>query len=161
MVSGHQTLHSAVTFCVCVGHNLKVNQGTSLQAIPRVWELLSGETGLFPVQNNIQVRRIVGNLVLVQTDHFQKLRNRDFWNNLLLEFTYWEWAWSFGFRWSSRGQGLDSICVFHIVNLLIPWGQEQVKDKVWIGKEILRGLGHNNCSIFDDEGRVEFKTRTE
>lgn len=36
MVSGHQTLPSAVTFSVCVGHNLKVNQGTSLQAIPRM-----------------------------------------------------------------------------------------------------------------------------
>lgn len=147
--------------CVCEGQNLKVNQGTSLQAIPRVWALLSEETALFLVQNSIQVRIEVGNLVLVQIDHFVKSRNSDFWNNLLLEFTYWEWAWSFGFKWSSRGQQLDSICGFHILSLLIPWGQGQVKVRVWIGKGILRGLGHNNCSIFDDEGRMEFKTRIE
>lgn len=129
MVS-HQTLHSAVALCVCAGHNLKVNPSTSLQAIPRMWELLSEETGLFPVQNNIQVRRIVGNLILMQIDHFWKSRNRHFWNLLLLEFTYWEWAWSFSFRWSSRGQGFDSICGFSILSLLIPWGQGQVKVRV-------------------------------
>lgn len=130
MVSGHQTLHSAVAFCVCAGHNLKVNQSTSLQAIPGIWELLSEETGLFTVQNNIQVRRIVGNLVLVQIDHFWKSRNRHFWIILLLEFTYWEWAWSFSFRWSSRGQRFDSICGFSILSLLILWGQDQIKVRV-------------------------------